>query len=121
MNPKVDAKVHATPFRFTVPKTQGKALENVSFEADLARIERGEPANPPTQCDAITGANYTNPPIGSRPCGSRRTSAATCAPTRATAEVTRCMPGRPAGRPGQRLHGYTARMSRDADADGRPA
>ena len=33
-------KVHGTPFRFTVPSSRGKQLENVSFENDLARIER---------------------------------------------------------------------------------
>ena len=65
-NPTADAKVHTTPFRFTVPTTDGKALENVSFETDLARIERGEPGNPTTQCDAFTGANCVNPPPGAK-------------------------------------------------------
>jgi opacity protein-like surface antigen len=65
-NPTADAKVHSTPFRFTVPTTRGKSLDDVAFEADMARIERGEPGNPPTQCDAITGAHCTNPPIGAK-------------------------------------------------------
>ncbi len=66
VNAKADAKVHTTPFRFTVPTSHGRPLANTSFEADLARIERGEPGNPPTQCDALTGANCTNPPIGAK-------------------------------------------------------
>ena len=38
--------MHGTAFRFTVPTSNGKPLENVAFENDLARIERGEPGNP---------------------------------------------------------------------------
>ena len=32
----------------------------------MARIERGEPGNPPAQCDALTGANCVNPPPGAQ-------------------------------------------------------
>jgi hypothetical protein len=32
----------------------------------MPRIERGEPGNPTTQCDALTGANCVNPPPGAR-------------------------------------------------------
>ena len=38
----------------------------MAFETDLPRIERGEPGNPPAQCDAITGANCVNPPPGAQ-------------------------------------------------------
>ena len=50
--------------RFTVPTTHGVPAEKVAFETDLPRIERGEPGNPPTQCDGLTGAHCVNPPPG---------------------------------------------------------
>ena len=65
-NPVADRKVHPTPMRFTVPKSDGRQLEKVAFETDMARIERGEPGNPAAQCDALTGANCVNPPPGSQ-------------------------------------------------------
>ena len=43
--PAPDRKLHETPMRFTVPTSDGKALEKVAFENDLPRIERGEPGN----------------------------------------------------------------------------
>jgi len=66
-NATADKQVHATPFRFTVPRSSGKPLERVAFEADLPRIERGdEPGNPSPFCDAQTGAHCVNPPPGAR-------------------------------------------------------
>ena len=65
-NAKLDQKLHAQPVRFTVPTTHGTPLGQVLFENDMARIERGEPGNPTTQCDALTGANCVNPPPGAR-------------------------------------------------------
>jgi hypothetical protein len=65
-NHKLDQKLHGTAFRFTVPTTHGHPLENVSFENDLARIERGEPGNVQPECDAITGAHCYSPPLGSK-------------------------------------------------------
>ena len=65
-NPFLDRKLHPTPVRFTVPTSGGQALEQMAFETDLPRIERGEPGNPPPQCDAITGANCVNPPPGAQ-------------------------------------------------------
>jgi hypothetical protein len=65
-NPFLDRLLHPTPARFTVPTSNGRALERMAFETDLPRIERGEPGNPPTQCDAITGANCVNPPPGAQ-------------------------------------------------------
>ncbi len=52
--------------RFTVPKSDGRQLEKVAFETDMARIERGEPGNPAVQCDGATGANCVNPPPGAQ-------------------------------------------------------
>jgi hypothetical protein len=63
-NPSADRRLHGTPIQFTAPTTRGKALEHVAFEADLPRIERGEPGNADPQCDALTGANCVNPPTG---------------------------------------------------------
>jgi hypothetical protein len=65
-NPQADAKVHETPFRFTVPTSGGKPLEKVSFESDMPRIERGEPAGPLPACDRLTGAHCVNPPPGAK-------------------------------------------------------
>ena len=65
-NPALDAKVHETPFRFTVPSSRGKQLENVSFENDLARIERQEPGNRQPECDATTGQHCFSPPLGAK-------------------------------------------------------
>ncbi|MGN6380333.1 MAG: hypothetical protein ACTHNU_15370 [Gaiellales bacterium] len=65
-NAALDQKLHARPVQFTVPTTGDKKLESVLFENDMARIERGEPGNPTTQCDALTGANCVNPPPGAR-------------------------------------------------------
>jgi hypothetical protein len=59
-----DRKLTGTPVQFTVPRTRGHTLEQVAFETDLPRIERGEPGNPNPQCDAQTGANCVNPPPG---------------------------------------------------------
>jgi hypothetical protein len=61
-----DAALHPTPVRFTVPTSNGQPLERTSFETDLPRIERGEPANPPNQCDGLTGRHCVNPPPGSK-------------------------------------------------------
>jgi hypothetical protein len=63
-NPSLDKRLHGTPLRFTVPTSHGKPLEKVTFETDLPRIERGEPGNVSPQCDALTGANCVNPPVG---------------------------------------------------------
>jgi len=65
-NPAADRAVHPTPMRFTVPKSHGKALERVAFENDLPRIERGEPGGATPECDALTGANCVNPPVGAK-------------------------------------------------------
>jgi hypothetical protein len=65
-DPVADQQVHPSPVRFTVPTTKGKELERMAFETDLPRIERGEPANPTPQCDALTGANCVNPPPGAK-------------------------------------------------------
>ncbi len=65
-NPVLDRRMHGTPFRFTVPTSNGKSLENVAFETDLPRIERGEPGNHQPECDALTGAHCVNPPIGAK-------------------------------------------------------
>ena len=45
LKPRVDRRLHGTAFMFTPPSSNGKLLENVSFENDLPRIERGEPGN----------------------------------------------------------------------------
>ena len=63
-NPSKDRKLHGTPVQFTVPSTHGHTLEQVAFETDMPRIERGEPGNPDPQCDRLTGANCVNPPPG---------------------------------------------------------
>ena len=60
-----DRKLHGTPVKFTVPSTHDHTLQQVAFETDLPRIERGEPGNPNPQCDALTGAHCVNPPPGS--------------------------------------------------------
>ncbi|MGZ4481441.1 MAG: hypothetical protein ACXVY5_04485 [Gaiellales bacterium] len=65
-NHTADRNLHGTPVQFTVPVSGGKPLEQVAFETDLPRIERGEPGNPTTQCDAFTGRNCVNPPPGAR-------------------------------------------------------
>jgi hypothetical protein len=65
-NPFLDRLLHPTPARLTVPTSSGRALERMAFETDLPRVERGEPGNPPAQCDAITGANCVNPPPGAQ-------------------------------------------------------
>ena len=44
----------------------GKPLENVAFENDLPRIERGEPGNVNPQCDGATGVHCFNPPRGAK-------------------------------------------------------
>lgn len=59
-----DTRLHGTPVQFTVPTSGGKAVEQVAFETDMPRIERGEPGNPNPQCDRVTGANCVNPPKG---------------------------------------------------------
>ena len=48
------------------PTSHGKTLENVAFETDLARIERGEPGNRQPECDGLTGAHCVNPPPGAK-------------------------------------------------------
>jgi hypothetical protein len=63
-DPALDRKLHGTPVQFTVPTSHGRALERTGFEADLPRIERGEPSNPAPECDALTGAHCVNPPSG---------------------------------------------------------
>lgn len=65
-NPTTDRRLHGTPVKFTPPTSGGKALEQVAFETDMPRIERGEPGNPTPQCDAFTGANCINPPAGAK-------------------------------------------------------
>ena len=66
LKPRVDRRLHGTAFMFTPPSSNGKLLENVSFENDLPRIERGEPGNHQPECDSATGAHCTNPPIGAK-------------------------------------------------------
>src|SRR6478672_9334178 len=61
-----DRRLHGTPVRFTVPRSGGKPLENVAFENDLPRIERGEPGNVNPQCDGATGMHCFNPPRGAK-------------------------------------------------------
>jgi hypothetical protein len=65
-NPALDRSFHGTPVRVTVPTTDGKPLEQVAFETDLPRIERGEPGNHQPECDRVTGAHCVNPPPGAR-------------------------------------------------------
>ncbi len=65
-NSTIDSRLHGTPVKFTPPTSGGKALEQVAFETDLPRIERGEPGNPTPQCDRVTGANCVNPPPGAQ-------------------------------------------------------
>jgi hypothetical protein len=65
-NTTADRSLHGTPVQFTAPTSGGKALEEVAFETDMPRIERGEPGNPTPQCDRITGANCVNPPAGAQ-------------------------------------------------------
>ncbi len=65
-NASLDRKLHGTPFAFTVPTSNGKTLEHVAFENDLARIERGEPGNRQPECDALTGAHCFSPPLGAK-------------------------------------------------------
>ena len=65
-NATLDQAKHGTPFRFTVPTSHGKSLENVSFETDLPRIERGQPGNHQPECDRATGAHCVNPPVGAK-------------------------------------------------------
>jgi hypothetical protein len=60
--PNLDRRLHGTPVRFTVPTSHGRPLERVAFEADLPRIERGEPGSAQPECDARTGAHCVNPP-----------------------------------------------------------
>jgi hypothetical protein len=61
-----DRRLHGTPVRITVPRSGGKPLENVAFETDLPRIERGEPGNRNPQCDGATGMHCFNPPLGAK-------------------------------------------------------
>ena len=61
-----DRRLHGTPVRITVPRSGGKPLENVAFENDLPRIERGEPGNVNPQCDGATGMHCFNPPRGAK-------------------------------------------------------
>ena len=63
-DPEQDLRLHGTPMRFTVPTSKGRPLEQVAFETDLPRIERGEPGNPAPECDRETGAHCVNPPPG---------------------------------------------------------
>jgi hypothetical protein len=63
-DPQQDRRLHGTPIRFTVPTSKGRPLEQVAFETDLPRIERGEPGNPAPECDRETGAHCVNPPPG---------------------------------------------------------
>jgi hypothetical protein len=65
-NHSADQRLHGTPVQFTVPTTRGSALEQVAFENDMPRIERGEPGNANPQCDRLTGANCVNPPVGAQ-------------------------------------------------------
>jgi hypothetical protein len=65
-DPTADRAVHETPVQFTVPKSRGRSLDNVSFEADLARIEREEPAGNVPGCVAETGEGCVNPPPGAQ-------------------------------------------------------
>ncbi len=55
-----------TPMRFTVPTSAGQGAGAGRVRDDMARIERGEPGNPPVQCDGPTGANCVNPPPGAQ-------------------------------------------------------
>jgi len=64
--PRLDRLLHGTPVRFTVPTTRGRPLERVAFEADLPRIERGEPGNAQPECDRLSGAHCVNPPRGAK-------------------------------------------------------
>jgi hypothetical protein len=62
-NPKVDAALHATPFRFSSPTFNNLSghYSRVGFETDLARVEQDLSVNP---CDPTTGANCVVPPTG---------------------------------------------------------
>jgi hypothetical protein len=61
-----DRRLHGTRVRITVPRSGGKPLEQVAFENDLPRIERGEPGNRNPQCDGATGMHCFNPPRGAQ-------------------------------------------------------
>ena len=65
-NHQTDVRLHGTPVQFTPPSSGGRQLEQVAFESDLPRIERGEPGNSNPQCDSVTGAHCVNPPRGAQ-------------------------------------------------------
>jgi hypothetical protein len=65
-DPATDRQLHPTPIQFTLPTSNGRTLDRFAFENDLPRIERGEPGNAQPECDALTGANCVNPPVGAQ-------------------------------------------------------